>query len=186
MSTCRPVALGLTCLLLACSSPRKAPPRALNVPAFPAVALAPPTPEIRLPCPITVHDIPVTMRGGVPIPCWGVTTYGDKGLREIVFCRFLANDETLCRLVCAHELGHVLGLEHMGTGWMRPHIMPKDPLIHQPTDEEKTAVMLSPQGKRWRLTLDKTVTTPIAEAIAWAASAWNEAMGQPLFVVDFP
>lgn len=140
-----------------------------------------------------VRVIPVTFepdlsyRGlfGERIAALGVTVRECRGGSPLLvrLSAWLERDFTMARNVCAHELGHVMGVDHGydRSAWMFPTAYEGLPLISAPTRDELAAADRC--HERYVLAPDSSVPLGMLGTLEWAASAWNRALGREALTV---
>lgn len=92
----------------------------------------------------------------------------------------------VARTVCAHEMGHALGVDHIDDKacWMFPNCNADSPVITWPNAKELEITKRNSAGKVFKLIIDCPDDPAIARAARWAAETWNCALERDVILVQ--
>lgn len=120
------------------------------------------------------------------VPAWGITTStGDGTPVSLQLDASLAQYPNTAKMVCAHEMGHVLGIgAHDPTDpWMRPG-MPFDVVLADaPSEAMVIRARARSAGKVYTLAIEEGTEPAYIDALKWGADAWNRVLGRAAIVV---
>lgn len=124
-----------------------------------------------------------TFRGTVKVRAVSMWHLGEADLAngEIRLAATMKHHPDLMKMVCAHELGHVIGLEHQEKGTiMAPTHSHREPFISKLSKKEVELAGMLLARRELPILLDLSDLPEYAvSGMRWAVSLWNSSLVDP-------